>query len=197
MHSRKSKSYPGMCLWMFIFFKCIIMRACVHACQVASVALDSLRLYGPYPARLLWPWASPGKNTGPGCHPLLQEIFPTSPGIEPASLKSPALAGKFFTTNATNEVLVSAFKFTTKREKKNRLYFRTSHKQICQSKQSGVCQLTMMGLLKERTDCRNICWAPTVICFVQDMGKQWCYLPGASGMASCSEMRVLADCSRR
>ena len=39
------------------------------------------------------------------------------PGIEPASLKSPALAGKFFTTNATSEVLVSAFKFTTKRKK--------------------------------------------------------------------------------
>ena len=40
-----------------------------------------------------------------------------NPGIKPASLKSPALAGKFFTTNATSEVLVSAFKFTTKRKK--------------------------------------------------------------------------------
>ena len=29
------------------------------------------------PARFLSPWASPGKNTGVGCHALLQGIFPT------------------------------------------------------------------------------------------------------------------------
>ena len=27
------------------------------------------------PARLLCPWGSPGKNTGVGCHSLLQGIF--------------------------------------------------------------------------------------------------------------------------
>ena len=30
-----------------------------------------------YPTRLLCPWNSPGKNTGVGCHFLLQGIFPT------------------------------------------------------------------------------------------------------------------------
>ena len=30
-----------------------------------------------WPARLLCPWDSPGKNTGVGCHSLLQRIFPT------------------------------------------------------------------------------------------------------------------------
>ena len=34
---------------------------------------------------------SPSKNTGVGCHALLQGIFPTQ-GIEPTSLTSPALA---------------------------------------------------------------------------------------------------------
>ena len=29
------------------------------------------------PARFLCPWNSPGKNTGVGCHFLLQGIFPT------------------------------------------------------------------------------------------------------------------------
>ena len=29
---------------------------------------------GPWPARLLCPWDSPGRNTGVGCHFLLQEI---------------------------------------------------------------------------------------------------------------------------
>ena len=42
-----------------------------------SVMSDSLRPYGLYPTRLLCPWDSPGKNTGVGCHALLQGIFPT------------------------------------------------------------------------------------------------------------------------
>ena len=37
----------------------------------------SVRPYGLQPARLLCPWNSPGKNTGVGCHSLLQGIFPT------------------------------------------------------------------------------------------------------------------------
>ena len=42
------------------------------------------------------PWNLLGKNTGRGCHFLLQGIFPTQE--EPSSLESPALAGGFFTT---------------------------------------------------------------------------------------------------
>ena len=45
--------------------------------SVASVVSDSLRHYGLYPARLLCPWDSPGKNTGVGGHALLQGIFQT------------------------------------------------------------------------------------------------------------------------
>ena len=33
---------------------------------------DSVRPYGLQPARLLCSWDSPGKNTGVGCHFLLQ-----------------------------------------------------------------------------------------------------------------------------
>ena len=42
-----------------------------------SVMSDSLRPHGLYPARLLWPWNSPGKKTGVGWHSLLQGIFLT------------------------------------------------------------------------------------------------------------------------
>ena len=49
----------------------------VHACQVASVMSDSLWPHGLLPARPLCPWDSPGKNTGVGCHALLQGIFLT------------------------------------------------------------------------------------------------------------------------
>ena len=38
---------------------------------------------GPHPARLLYAWSSPGKNTGVDCHSLLQGSFPTQ-GLNPA-----------------------------------------------------------------------------------------------------------------
>ena len=41
-----------------------------------SVVSDTLRPHGLKHARLLCPWDSPGKNTGMGCHALLQGIFP-------------------------------------------------------------------------------------------------------------------------
>ena len=44
---------------------------------VRSVMSNFLQLYGLYPARLLCPWDSQGKNTGVGCHFILQGIFPT------------------------------------------------------------------------------------------------------------------------
>ena len=41
-------------------------------------ALDSrVRPHRWQPTRLPCPWDSPGKNTGVGCHALLQGIFPT------------------------------------------------------------------------------------------------------------------------
>ena len=49
------------------------------------------------PIRLLCPRDFPVKNIGVGCHFLLQGDLP-SPGIEPLSPVSPALAGRFFTT---------------------------------------------------------------------------------------------------
>ena len=45
----------------------------VRVCYVTSVMFNSLRPYGLWPARLLRPWDSTGKNTGVGCHALLQK----------------------------------------------------------------------------------------------------------------------------
>ena len=41
-------------------------------CWVASVVSDSVRPHRRQPTRLPRPWDSPGKNTGVGCHFLLQ-----------------------------------------------------------------------------------------------------------------------------
>ena len=51
---------------------------CVHVHLVAHlVVFNSLQPHGLQPTRLLCPWDSPGKNTGVGCHSLIQGILPT------------------------------------------------------------------------------------------------------------------------
>ena len=49
-----------------------IQSCCCCCCQVASVMSDSVRPHRREPNRLPCPWDSPGKNTGVGCHFLLQ-----------------------------------------------------------------------------------------------------------------------------
>ena len=75
--------------WVFhLLCVCVCARTCAYESLCAlhhSVMSDSLWPHGLYPARLLCPSNFPGKNTGVGCHFLLQGIFPT-PRIEPESL---------------------------------------------------------------------------------------------------------------
>ena len=45
---------------------------------------SNMKGFRDYHSKLLHPWDSPGKNTGAGCHALLQGIFPTqgwNPGL--------------------------------------------------------------------------------------------------------------------
>ena len=46
-------------------------------CVLVSKLCPTLVIPWTVPTRLLCPWDSPGKNTGVGCHFLLQGIFPT------------------------------------------------------------------------------------------------------------------------
>jgi len=75
----------------------------VHACSVASVLSDSLRHCGLWPTRLLCPY----KNTGVGCHALLQGNLP-DPGMEFESACIYCIAGGFFTHRATWEALLDS-----------------------------------------------------------------------------------------
>ena len=45
---------------------------CYCCCYVASIVSDSVQPHRQQPTRLPHPWDSPGKNTGVGCHFLLQ-----------------------------------------------------------------------------------------------------------------------------
>ena len=53
-----------------IFYSLFLSNVC--CCCVASVVSDSVRPQRRQPIRLPHPWDSPGKNTGVGCHFLLQ-----------------------------------------------------------------------------------------------------------------------------
>ena len=49
-------------------------NTCCSWCQVASVVSDFVQPHRRQPTRFPLPWDSPGKNTGVGCHFLLQCI---------------------------------------------------------------------------------------------------------------------------
>ena len=67
---------------------------------VAKLCLTLGLLQTPLPARLLCPWDSLGKNTGVGCHLLLQGIFLTQDRTQVS-----CIAGGFFTDWAIREAL--------------------------------------------------------------------------------------------
>ena len=76
------------------------MHACMCVRSGLSVVSDSVTRWTGSPPGSSVLGDSPGKNTGVGCHALLEGIFL---GTEPASLMSCALAGGSFTTSATWE----------------------------------------------------------------------------------------------
>ena len=63
---------------LFYFFPCCLLISMFCCCRLVSKScLTPLRSHGLWPTRLFYPWDFPGKNTGVGCHFLLQGIFPT------------------------------------------------------------------------------------------------------------------------
>ena len=59
-----------------------VWRPFLCVCSVTSIMSDPVQPHGPLPSRLPCPWDFPSKNTGVGCHSLLQEIF-SSQGLDP------------------------------------------------------------------------------------------------------------------
>ena len=85
-------------------FSCLLSPApCMHC--VWSIMSDSF-----WPARLLYPWNFPDKNTGVGCHFLCQGIFPAQ-GLNP-DLMFPSLARVFFTTMAPRKPLPKRWNYS-------------------------------------------------------------------------------------
>ena len=54
-----------------------VLLCCAVLSHEHWVMCSALRPHRLQPSRFLCPWNFPGKNTGKGCHFLLQKIFPT------------------------------------------------------------------------------------------------------------------------
>ena len=66
--------YISSCIFLMISFLCLVAQSCLTLCNPLDCSLPGSSVYGD----------SPGKNTGVGCHALLQGIFPTlgsNPGL--------------------------------------------------------------------------------------------------------------------
>ena len=66
---RKKSKAIHVCISSSVMSVCVCVCACVCS---ASIVSNSLRNNELWPARLLYAWNFPGKNTGVGCHFLLQ-----------------------------------------------------------------------------------------------------------------------------
>ena len=109
--SKTLLAWVGIGQWFSVVLARVELRVCVYSAMSNSLPSHELQ-----PTRLLCPWDSPGKNTGVGCHALLQGIFP-GPGIEHTSPVSLALAGGFFTTKPLGkprivQIILKVFCFT-------------------------------------------------------------------------------------
>ena len=71
-------------------------------CCVTSVVSDSVRPHRQQPTRLPRPWDSPGKNTGVGCHFLLQ-CSSLGPGFTQVVLESFTLVDRAAHWNGTTD----------------------------------------------------------------------------------------------
>ena len=96
----RARAHECRCECMHVFgivcvCVCAHTQVCMHACACAQLC-PPLRPHGLQPTRLLCPWDSPSKNTGGGCHFLLQGIFPTQRSNR-RFLCLLQLAGEFFT----------------------------------------------------------------------------------------------------
>ena len=75
LNLRQERLFYTNNLWIYritLYIRLISTLNRAAAAKSAAVMLDSVRPHRRQPTRLPHPWDSPGKNTGVGCHFLLQ-----------------------------------------------------------------------------------------------------------------------------
>ena len=115
------------------------------------------------PARLLCPWDFPGKNTGEGCHLLLQGIFPAQ-GLTCTS----CIAGRFFTTEPPGKPLYGQ-KISLYYQKLEIIYY---------SFLVNQCHPKYISYIRKKYMYRKLNHTFKDICHFADMGKCSSSCPG-------------------
>ena len=85
MPQQRPRAAPQIKVWKPETLYLLFTMADSRKKESRSVVSDSLPPHELYPTRLLCPWNPSGKNTGMGCHSLLQGIFLTQ-GLNPGLL---------------------------------------------------------------------------------------------------------------
>ena len=155
---------------------------CSFFCLLTSACL-TLRPHGLSPTRLLHPWNFPGKNTGVGCHFLLQGIFLTQ-GLNPGL---PHCFTTWATREAHNCVLTSSL-FASEQDTP------TWHQNASQGNELSFLFFTIIE--KEPRSCFSLTWLGS---------RAYCYLCGQRGrihwltegyMSSPLELRMISTPSK-
>ena len=127
------------------------------SCLTANLCLTLLRPNELQPASLLGPWDFPGKDTGVGCHFLLQEIFPT----QGPSLCLMHWAGGFFTTELPGKPRIKIHMSKIMTRGKSKLYIKhlcealrmtstISCKSLLPPRKKQSCELGIILQLRDR-----------------------------------------------
>ena len=138
--SYKSDYYIVLSYQPIIFSFASITTILLQVVLCMLSLFSQVRLFATLWTIILCPQDSPGRNTGVGCHALLQGIFPTQ-GSNLHLLNLTALAGGFFTTVTTWEALRYYCFILTLRKNYNQLvpYLHHTHHLISKRWQTVVC----------------------------------------------------------
>ena len=128
-------------------FRCAVE---IPLCVLVVQSCLTLQLHGLEPVRLLWPWDSPGKDTGVGCHflflPSLGDL--PSAGNKP---KSPALQADSLLSEPPGEPQMELVKNSSAQDPLCASPFRRSHGS------PGPCGHGLCGLRSQLLECLAVC----------------------------------------
>ena len=130
----------------------------IHTVVVQSLShVRLLQSHGLQPTRLLCPWDFPGKNTGLGCHFLLQEIFPTQ-GSNPHLhyyRQSPILQADSLPIEPLRKLSPVLYIYTLAYSKYSQIFIKVAGKNcskyiVCRTKMIISCRVLLLFKKRQR-----------------------------------------------
>ena len=142
-----------------------------------SVVSDSLHPPGPQPTRLLCPWNFASKNTGVGCHFLLQEIFFTQglnlPLLHLLHWQADSLP--LYHLGSPSEAIKISLKISQGGfSGVGKFWFRSLGRQLAETSASQMCGQWWVSLAHRYTFCVATVLSLLLTC-IEKASVQWCH----------------------